>query len=182
MAAHTSPSEAPAQVAAGLCRQGQGLATMPRGLLICTNRHGLKKKNWKGAIFREKDTRLPLIAVGPEATSPLSPSFCLVKMGITPLTFLGCCGNLRLQRTMPGGPQVSQAHELCLRRVRTTMPFQWGQLNGRSNLSPTSVNSPVCGPTMPPKASALLLAMTGGTESQVRSVETLKCSSLSPSG
>lgn len=80
VAAHTSPSEAPAQVAARLCSQGQGLATMPRGLLICTNRHGLKKKNWKGAIFREKDTRLPLIAVGPEATSPLSSSFCLVKI------------------------------------------------------------------------------------------------------
>lgn len=47
-----------------------GLVTMAIGLLICTNGLGFKKKNREGAICRERETRVPLVAVGPEATSP----------------------------------------------------------------------------------------------------------------
>ena len=39
------PHEAPAQAPARLSSQRQGLATVPVRFLICTNRHGLKKKN-----------------------------------------------------------------------------------------------------------------------------------------
>ena len=44
---------------------------MPAGLLICPNRDGFEKKNLEGVTCRKKKTSIPLVAVGPEATSPL---------------------------------------------------------------------------------------------------------------